>query len=38
VAEFAKCLGELWPEKRVVLDELPEYQPMVNRGLGTFLR
>ncbi len=38
VAEFVKCLGELWPEKRVVLDGLPEYQSMVNRGLGTFLR
>jgi predicted deacylase len=38
VAEFAKCLAELWPEKSVVLQEVPEYQSMVNRGVGKFLR
>jgi predicted deacylase len=38
VAEFAKCLAELWPEKSVVLREVPAYQSVVKQGLGNYLR
>jgi hypothetical protein len=38
VAEFAKSLGELWPDKTVALIDVPEYQSVVSKGLGSFLR
>lgn len=38
IAEFARCLGELWPDKTVVLIDVPEYQSVVSKGLGSFLR
>jgi hypothetical protein len=37
VSEFAKNLGELWPEKKITLSGLPDYQTMVEKGVGAFL-
>jgi len=36
--EFVKAMGELSPEKTVLLSGVPEYQSVVTRGLGSFLR
>lgn len=38
VGEFVKDMGELSPEKTVLLSGVPEYQSVVARGLGSFLR
>jgi predicted deacylase len=37
VSEFAKNLSELWPEKKITLSGLPDYQTMVEKGVGAFL-
>jgi len=37
VSEFAKSLGELWPEKKIALSGVPEYQAVLERGVGAFL-
>jgi hypothetical protein len=37
VSEFARSLGELWPEKKVVLNGVPEYPAVVERGVGAYL-
>lgn len=38
IAEFARCMRELGPEKSVAILDVPEYQSILNRGLGSFLR
>jgi predicted deacylase len=37
VCEFAKNLGELYPEKKIALTGLPDYQTVLDRGVGAFL-
>lgn len=37
VARLTEALGELWPEKRVVLVGVPGYEDIVARGVGAFL-
>lgn len=37
ISEFAKNLGELFPEKKIVLTGIPEYQALVDKGVGAFL-
>jgi predicted deacylase len=37
VSEFAKNLGELSSEKKIVLSGVPEYQAMLKEGVGRFL-
>ena len=37
VREFANNLGDLLPDKKIVLSNLPEYQTLVDKGVGAFL-
>lgn len=38
VSEFAKNLGELSPEKKIVLTGVPEFPAIVEKGLGAYLK
>lgn len=38
IEEFARSLGELWPEKAVALSGVPDYPSILNQGIGSFLR
>ena len=37
VSEFARSLGEVSPEKKIVLSGLPDYPAVLSRGVGGFL-
>jgi hypothetical protein len=38
ISEFAKDLGELWPDKKILLRDMPGYEAIINQGIGAFLR
>jgi predicted deacylase len=38
IGEFARSLGELWPEKIVALSGVPDYPSILSNGIGSFLR
>jgi len=37
IGEFARSLGELWPEKRIELGDVPDYPTVLKQGIGAFL-
>lgn len=37
IGEFARRLGELWPDKKIALNDVPDYQAVLKQGVGAFL-